>query len=40
MPRYVRVGGRVYYRLADLDRWSFELQAFSNLAEERGERDE
>jgi hypothetical protein len=34
MPRYVRVGGRVYYRRVDLDRWSSELQAFRNLAEE------
>jgi predicted DNA-binding transcriptional regulator AlpA len=34
MPRYVRVGGRVYYRRSDLECWSSELQTFSSLAEE------
>jgi hypothetical protein len=34
MPPYVRVGGRVFYRRTDLDRWLNGLREFSNLAEE------
>jgi hypothetical protein len=34
LPPYVRVGGRVFYRLSDADRWLANLPAFSNLAEE------
>ena len=34
MPPYVRLGGRVFYRRTDLDRWLSELPAYANLAEE------
>ncbi|MDR1515354.1 MAG: helix-turn-helix domain-containing protein [Synergistaceae bacterium] len=35
-PLYIRLGGRIFYRRTDLDRWLAELLAFSNLAEEGG----
>jgi hypothetical protein len=34
-PRFVRVGGRVFYRLADLEQWLSELESFECLLEAR-----
>jgi predicted DNA-binding transcriptional regulator AlpA len=34
MPPYVKIGGRVRYKKADIDAWLADLRSFSNLAEE------